>query len=173
MSQAAKTDPWSLPVALPVTEEEWRQSQPVPPAPPRRNFVVRWVLAVGSAVEWLFGFACLFVALAVLAALPVLQFLGLGYIPALSHKAAFLLKLPLLQFLSLGYLLEAGGRVARTGKLREGFIGVRLAARLGGVVLGSCLLLLPIRFVADMARAAEIIDPAAAWPPTGAPSCSC
>src|SRR5207248_10412134 len=70
-----------------------------------------------------------------------------------------LVVLLVLQLLSLGYLLEAGGRVARTGKLRDGFIGVRLAARLGGVVLGAWFLLLPVRFVADMARAAEIIDP--------------
>ena len=71
------------------------------------------VRGIGSMLEWLFGAAVLMVGLAVLAALPVLQ------------------------FLSLGYLLEAGGRVARTGRLRDGFIGVRLAARLGGVVLGS------------------------------------
>ena len=36
---------------------------------------------------------------------------------------AVLAVLPIMQFLSLGYLLEAGGRVARTGRLREGFIG--------------------------------------------------
>lgn len=125
-------DPWSLPAALPVTEEEWRNALP---APPRRNFLLRCVFSVASALEWLFGFVSLFIALAVLAALPVLQ------------------------LLSLGYLLEAGGRVARSGKLRDGFIGVRLAARLGGVVAASWLLLLPARFVADMARAAEIIDP--------------
>ena len=125
-------DPWSLPAALPVTEEEPRDALP---APTRRNFFLRCVFAIASALEWLFGFVSLFIALAVLAALPVLQ------------------------LLSLGYLLEAGGRVARSGKLRDGFIGVRLAARLGGVVAASWLLLLPARFVADMARAAEIIDP--------------
>ena len=133
-------DPWTLLAALPVTEEEPRNALPVPP---RRNFFLRCVFAVASALEWLFGFVSLFIALAVLAALPVLQ------------------------LLSLGYLLEAGGRVARSGKLRDGFIGVRLAARLGGVVAASWLLLLPARFVADMARAAEIIDPggraAGAW----------
>ncbi len=106
-------------------------------------FAWRCVRAVGSMLEWLFGAAVLMVGLAVLAALP------------------------LLQFLSLGYLLEAGGRVARTGRLREGFIGVRLAARLGGVVLGCWLMLLPARFVASLAYSAQIIDPggrqAAAW----------
>ena len=98
---------------------------------------------IHSIGEWLFGIAVLMVGLAVLAALPVLQ------------------------FLSLGYLLEAGGRVARTGRLRDGFIGVRLAARLGGLVLGCWLMLLPLRFVSDLAHSAQIIDPdgraATAW----------
>lgn len=101
----------------------------------KRSLFASWMWAIGSVVEWLFGVAVLFVGLAVLAALP------------------------LLQFLSLGYLLEAGGRVARTGKLRAGFIGVRLAARLGCLVLGSWLLLLPVRLVADLAWSAQIIDP--------------
>ncbi len=100
----------------------------------------RLIYSIG---EWLFGVAVLMVGLSVLAALPVLQ------------------------FLSLGYLLEAGGRVARTGRLRDGFIGVRLAARLGGLVLGCWLVLLPLRFVSDLAYSAQIIDPggrtAAAW----------
>ncbi len=108
-------------------------------------FALVWsfVRVIHSLGEWLFGIAVLMIGLAVLAALPVLQ------------------------FLSLGYLLEAGGRVARSGRLRDGFIGVRLAARLGGLVLGSWLMLLPVRFVADLASSAQIIDPggrgAAAW----------
>jgi hypothetical protein len=107
------------------------------------ELLLQGVTALGSFFEWIFGFACLFIFLAALAALPVLQ------------------------FLSLGYLLEAGGRIARTGKLRDGFIGVRLAARLGGVVAGCWLFLLPVRFISDMAGSAEIIDPggriAAGW----------
>ena len=35
---------------------------------------------------------------------------------------------PLAQFLSLGYFLESSARVARTGRLRDGLIGVRRAA---------------------------------------------
>jgi hypothetical protein len=98
---------------------------------------------VASAIEWVFGALTLMGGLAALAALPILQ------------------------FLSLGYLLEAGGRVARTGRIRDGFIGVRLAARLGGAVLGSWLLLLPVRVISGLAQSARIIDPggrnAAAW----------
>jgi hypothetical protein len=121
-----------------------------PVLPPTRNPIVllgrllgRLLGAVASGLEWLFGALVLMLGLAVLAALP------------------------LLQFLSLGYLLEAGGRVARTGRLRDGFIGVRVAAHLGGIVLGSWLLLLPVRLVADLARSAQVIDPggraAAGW----------
>lgn len=117
--------------------------------PPANRLTRAWrqlqriVRAITSGLEWLFGAATLTVGLAVLAALPVLQ------------------------LLSLGYLLEAGGRVARSGRLRDGFIGVRLAARLGGIVVGSWLLLLPVRFLAGLARSAQVIDPggpvARAW----------
>jgi hypothetical protein len=86
-------------------------------------------------VTWLFGAASLMIGLAVLAALPILQ------------------------FLSLGYLLEAGGRVARSGRIRDGFIGIYRAALLGAIVLGSWLLLLPVRIVSGFAQSAEIIDP--------------
>src|SRR5205807_1705985 len=71
--------------------------------------LVCWIAyGIASAAEWIFGVVSLIVGLAVLAAVPVLN------------------------FLSLGYLLEAGGRIARTGRLRDGFIGVRQAARAGG-----------------------------------------
>jgi hypothetical protein len=124
---------------------------PLPaPLPPPQSLLGRigWTLgrivqAIGSALEWLFGLAVLLVGLAALAGLPIL---GL---------------------FSLGYLLEAGARVARTGRLREAFIGVRLAARLGGIVVASWLLLLPVRFVSDIADSARIIEPggpiARAW----------
>ncbi len=91
--------------------------------------------AIGSAVEYIFGGATLFVGLAVLATLPVLQ------------------------LMSLGYLLEAGGRVARTGRITAGLIGVRKAARLGGIVLGTWLLLWPLRFVSSLSSSAHLIEP--------------
>src|SRR5262245_41985830 len=113
------------------------------PAPLKDDFPTRLFWALVRFPEWVFGAAVLMIGLAALAAIPVLN------------------------FLSLGYLLEAGGRVARTGRFRDGFIGVRLAARLGGIVVGTWLFLLPVRFVADLAHSADIIDPggsrAAAW----------
>jgi hypothetical protein len=66
------------------------------------------------------------------------------------------------QFLTLGYLLESSGRVARSGRLREGFIGIRGAARMGGFILGAWLWLLPIRLSADLWYDAWLIDPQSA-----------
>lgn len=95
----------------------------------------RAVGAAGSVVEWLFGGAALVVGLSILATYP------------------------LTQWLSLGYLLEASGRVARTGRLRDGFIGFRKAARLGTIVLGVWLVMLPLQFSSNMAAAARLIEP--------------
>lgn len=131
-----------LPAAPAQAQPELPAAPVHPPPEPRRGLLVRswrgavWlVLGIASTLEWLFGVATLLVGLAALAALPVVQ------------------------FLSLGYLLEAGGRVARSGRFRDGFIGVRLAARLGSVILGAWLLLLPVRLVASMALSAQVIDP--------------
>src|SRR5262245_1880968 len=117
--------------ALPARDET--------PVRREKNPVVLALWALGRGLEWLFGAAVLMVGLAALAALPVLQ------------------------FLSLGYLLEAGGRVARSGRLRDGFIGVRIAARLGGIVMACWLFLLPVRMLSDMAHSAQIIDPGGKW----------
>ncbi|MFO0849691.1 MAG: DUF4013 domain-containing protein [Gemmataceae bacterium] len=115
-----------IPVAVPI----------VPAVGPRPGRGRRTLRAVGRGAEWLFGVAALLAALGALAAVPVLQ------------------------FLSLGYMLEAAGRAARTGRVRDGLVGVRTAARLGVVVAGVWVLLLPARFVADFAHSAEVIDPA-------------
>ena len=110
---------------------------------PRPALWRRAVHGVGCGLEWLFGAAVLVVGLAVLAAIPVLQ------------------------FLTLGYLLEASGRVARSGRLRDAAIGVPRAARVGGVVAGVWLCLLPLRLIATTWQDAVIIDTtgtaAAAW----------
>lgn len=93
------------------------------------------VCFVLRVIEWTFGAAVLTIGLAILAAVP------------------------LLNFLSLGYLLEAGARIARTGRFRDGFIGVRQAAWLGGVVVIAYVLLLPVRLVSNLAQTAHVIDP--------------
>jgi hypothetical protein len=123
----------------PTVEPTVLEVLPLVETPRPGNRVVRVIrgtlAAAASAFEWVFGLVSLIVGLAVLAALPILQ------------------------FLSLGYLLEAGARVARTGKLRSGLIGVRKAARIGAVCLGTWLVLLPARYLSDVALAAEIIEP--------------
>jgi hypothetical protein len=73
---------------------------------------------------------------------------------------AVLATIPVLQLLSLGYLLEVSGRVARTGSLRRGFVGMRQAARLGRIAVGMGLLMLPVWFASSLANSARLIDPA-------------
>ncbi|HVA45748.1 MAG TPA: hypothetical protein VNH11_05115 [Pirellulales bacterium] len=102
---------------------------------PQVGFVRKVARLTVSATDWLFGAATLIVGLALLASYPVLQ------------------------MLSLGYLLQVSGRIARTGRLRDGFIGVRKAARLGSIAFGTWLVLLPLRFVSSMAASATLIDP--------------
>ena len=108
---------------------------PVPPAQDaeavhvksvRRNWFVLFWNGICSVTHWIFGLASLIVCLSILATLP------------------------LLQFLSLGYLLESSGRVIRTGRLRDGFIGIRTAARVGSIGLGIFLTLLPVRFFSSL-----------------------
>jgi hypothetical protein len=113
-----------------------------PEDPPRlpRHRSVRLLLGrlgrqVGSALEWFFGIISLVLGLSILAALP------------------------LVQLLSLGYFLESSARVARTGRLRDGLIGVRKAARVGGLVLGVLISLLPFWLTGSYAQTADLIDP--------------
>ncbi|HTN74401.1 MAG TPA: hypothetical protein VL096_04110 [Pirellulaceae bacterium] len=93
---------------------------------------------VSSTLEWCFGLVSLVGLLAVIAPIPIVQ------------------------FLSLGYLLEASGRVARRGRIRDGFVGIRQAARIGSLVVGSWLVLLPVRFLADLAYTAHLAGPGSA-----------
>jgi hypothetical protein len=105
---------------------------------PAGGLLRRGLNAVGSAAVWLFGVASLLLGLAVLSSVLVGQ------------------------FIVLGYLLEASGRVARSGRLRDGFVGVRTAARLGGVALGCAVLWLPLYAMSIYAENAAIIDPGGA-----------
>jgi len=106
-----------------------------PPRPGRLARFGRLAARVASGLGWLFGAASVVVGLAIVAAVPVAQLLGLGY------------------------LLEASARVARSGRVRDGWIGVRRAGRAGGIVAGCYLSLLPLRLVSSLADSAELIDP--------------
>jgi len=105
---------------------------------PMRAFVVtgsrlvwRWT---SQTVEWCFGLVSMIVGLSILATVP------------------------LLQFVSLGYLLELSARVGRSGKLRHGFQDVKNWGRFGGAVLAIWLLLLPLRLMADFHYSALLLD---------------
>ncbi len=127
-----------------LLEDVWEAAEveSSPEVPPRRRrlaplwrLIGRIARALASVAEWLFGVGSLLVGLSTLAALP------------------------LLQFLSLGYLLEASARVARSGRLRDGFIGVPRAARVGGLATGIWLATVPAWLVGTFARSAALVQP--------------
>ena len=67
--------------------------------------------------------------------------------------------IPVVNLISLGYLLHTSGTIARTGRLRDGFIGIGKAGRIGGMVLGIWLLLWPARLLSAMRDSALIVNP--------------
>lgn len=92
--------------------------------------------------------------------------LGFGLF-SLFAMLAFLAAIPVVNFMALGYLLEAEGRVARTGKLQVAMPLLALAPKLGGIVVGMWFWCLMVRLFADAASDARLIAPgtatAAAW----------
>lgn len=120
----------AFPPPLPYVRPEEPPPLPLPPPRPKSDLEL-----VRDFIEWIFGFVCVIGGLVFLASVPVLQ------------------------FFSLGYLLEAGGTVARSGRLRDGFIGVRVAARLGGIIVAAWVFVAPLRILADVAHDAQIVDP--------------
>jgi hypothetical protein len=121
-------------VEIPVIPEVDSPHPSFADLPPHRQ-ILHILKSIASGIEYAFGMVCIMFGLAILAAIPVLQ------------------------FLTLGYLLECGGRVARTGRFRNSLVGVRLFAHLGGIVLACWVLLIPVRLIADLAHSASIIDP--------------
>ncbi len=80
-----------------------------------------------------FGTVCLVLILAILAAIPVVN------------------------LITLGCLLDAQKRVARTGRLRDGFPLMKFAPRLGVICFFALLFLIPVRILATQANAALIV----------------
>jgi hypothetical protein len=99
------------------------------------RLVRKLALGIASLIEWLFGLLSLLLGLSILAALPIIN------------------------MLTLGYFLESSARVARSGRIRDGFVGVRKAALVGGVTAGIWLSLVPSWLVGIYARSAEVINP--------------
>lgn len=78
---------------------------------------------------------------------------------ALLVLLSLLASLPVVQILVLGYLLVAGARVAVTGRLRDALPELELFARLGSIILGFWLLAWVPRLLASLADSAALIDP--------------
>lgn len=83
---------------------------------------------------------------------------GLGIL-ALIGLWSVVAAIPIVQILALGYLLEVEGRVARSGRLRDAFPMLELAPRLGSIVLGVGFWLLPLMFITSYATDANLIAP--------------
>ncbi|MDP1798686.1 MAG: hypothetical protein Q8K78_14425 [Planctomycetaceae bacterium] len=126
------TDDIALLVTEFAPEDQYFSFDRLPPFP------VPWrhpLKCIGWITSLLFGMVSLVVLLATLAAFPILN------------------------ILALGYLLEAEGRVARTGKFSYAFPLLPLAPRLGSIAVGVWLWLFLIRVVADAAQDAAVIAP--------------
>lgn len=95
----------------------------------------RMFRALVSGLDWVFGLLSLMLGLAILSTIPVVN------------------------FLSLGYLIHASGCVARTGKIRHGFVGIRKASVVGSFFLGTWLVFLPVRIVSGLWKDAELVGP--------------
>jgi len=90
--------------------------------------------AIAWIIRILFSFVSLIVLLAIIAAIPIVN------------------------FLALGYLLELEGRVARTGKLRMAFPLLDVAPKFGSILLGTWLCIIPLRFLSGAAADARLVD---------------
>jgi hypothetical protein len=142
---AGMVDDGTTPLELAVPPGEATESSDflVSTTPPRqaasRGIFRQAVGAVFGFIAWLvrslFGIACLILLLAVIAAIPVVN------------------------FLALGYLLEVEGRLARSGKLRDAFPLIDLAPRLGSIVIGMWACIFPLFLLSQAAADARLIDP--------------
>lgn len=72
---------------------------------------------------------------------------------------AILAAIPGVNLFALGTMLEAEGRVVRSGRLRDGIPFAGALPRLGGLVVGTWLWILVIRLVAHAAADAALVDP--------------
>ncbi|MEZ5942878.1 MAG: DUF4013 domain-containing protein [Planctomycetaceae bacterium] len=72
---------------------------------------------------------------------------------------AIVAAIPIVNFIALGYLLEVEARVARSGRLLAAFPLLNQASRVGVIAAGIWLFLIPLRFLSGYAADAVIIDP--------------
>lgn len=135
--------PPRAPAAAPATEQTDLAAESLPattPAPSPAPVAVRGGprAHLATAWTWLCGCVGLVAGLAVLAAVPVLQ------------------------LVTLGWLLETEGRLARTGRLRGALAGVERAARVGSALLGTLVVSVPWLVLRGYAADARLLDPTSA-----------
>ncbi|MBT5020366.1 MAG: DUF4013 domain-containing protein, partial [Planctomicrobium sp.] len=109
----------------------------LPPAEAGTSFPVPWKNPIKftlSTIYYLFASLSLMLVLAVVAAIPLVNF----YV--------------------LGYFVNVEGRVAKSGRFRDGFPLLHVAPRLVTIAGGIWLFLLPLRFLAGFAADAHLID---------------
>lgn len=70
-----------------------------------------------------------------------------------------LASIPILNLLSLGYLLEVSGRVAKSGKISDALVGIHKASRVGSIVFCAWLATLPARFLRGYWYDAYLLQP--------------
>src|SRR6185369_3061712 len=100
-----------------------------------KSWPVRLWHGLCAVLEWLFGLVSLLATLALLAAIPIMN------------------------LIALGYLLDASGRVAKSGRVRDGFVDIGKFARIGSLVAGTWICLLVPRLISSLASDAWLIDP--------------
>ena len=110
-------------------------SPTVPPPTRASGRIQRTLGRVTRGLDWTFGLLCLAAGLAIFSVVP------------------------LLNFISLGYLLHVSAQVARSGRIRDGFPGVRRASRIGSFVVGALLICIPARVLSGLWKDAEIVAP--------------
>jgi hypothetical protein len=93
-----------------------------------------------------------------LRALAWLVTLGAGVVSLLLILAV-LAAVPVANIVALGYMLEAEGRVARSGRLRDGLPLSGILPRLGAVAVGCWVWLLVVRLVTQAAADAALVAP--------------
>jgi hypothetical protein len=94
--------------------------------------------AIASFLHGAFGVASIIAALSVLASIPILN------------------------LLSLGYLLEVSGRVGKTGKISEALVGIHKASRVGSIIVCAWIVMLPARFLSGLWYDQYLLTPGSA-----------
>lgn len=90
-------------------------------------------------------------------------FWGLGRcwdLLSLAVLLAVVAAVPLLQFASLGYILFAAGRLANGEPWRTAFPGLRTAGKLGTFAMLAAISWIPVYVLTDLAYSAQLLQPA-------------